>query len=176
METIDLSDFFITKAEANAFAQHLTKIFDTIYTAHFDLDKSLMQELGMQKKEALIKLLRENKVQDSSIPALQEFLKKIQDAIATLPLVTLTIAFEPTNETLKAFSQWFLFTLKKQVIFDIHVDTSLVAGATITANGKFKDYSLKALFEKTIEEKPPMQQQTATPTLHQSTEHVTLGR
>jgi len=51
METIDLSDFFITKAEANAFAQHLTKIFDTIYTAHFDLDKSLMQELGMQKKK-----------------------------------------------------------------------------------------------------------------------------
>lgn len=177
MSIIDLSDFFITKAEANAFLQHVTKVFDSIYTANFNLEKSLVQELGIQKKDAMMKLLRENKIPETSIPALQEFFKKIQDTIATLPLISLTIAFEPTDETLKAFSQWFVLTLKKQVIFEIRVDRALIAGATITANGKFKDYSLKTVFDSILHPSTGTQKSTAsTPDLHQSTEHIAVGR
>lgn len=160
---MDLSDFFITKPQASSFTEYLNTIIDMTYTADFDLEKTLMQYFGMTKKDAFMKLLRENKIQETSISALTAFLKKIQEATMTLPLVTLTIAFEPTEETLKAFSQWFVFTLKKQVIFDISVDRTLVAGATITTNGKFKDYSLRLAFEKVI-------QQSLAPAVHTKTE------
>lgn len=150
MDTIDLSDFFITKSQATDFAQRLNTIQDALYTANFNLEKSFMTVFGMQKKDAMIKLFRENNINDGSIPVIVEFLKKLQESVAKLPLITLVIAFEPTDETLKALSQWFLFTLKKQVIFDIHINKNLIAGATISVSGKFKDYSLKETFEKIV--------------------------
>src|SRR5258706_5730537 len=175
MENMDLTILFTTKSQANDFAQHLTGILDALYTANFNLEKFLMQNFGIQKKEAMMKLLQENKIAETSVPALEQFFKKIVDAIAALPLVSLTIAFEPTDETLAALSQWFLFTLKKQVLFDIRIDRRLVAGVSITANGKYKDYSLKGTFEKIVQqtittEKPQPQHSGAVPSIHQSTQ------
>ncbi len=179
---MDLSDFFTTKAQATDFSLRLNAIIDQMFTTTFDLDKTLMQEFGLHKKDAFIKLMRENNVSDTSHGAIQEFLKKIQEAVANLPVVSLTIAFEPTDETLKALSQWFLLTLNKQVIFEISFDLSLIAGATITYNGKFKDYSVRSLFTtvtKNILSPAPtthvQQPATSAPT-QQSTEHITIGR
>src|SRR5260221_11894392 len=102
MDNIDLSDFFITKAQANDFATRLNAIVDMMYTTNFDLEKALMHELGIHKKDAFMKLLRENKMSDASHSAMQDFLKKMQETITSLPVVSLSIAFEPSEETLKA--------------------------------------------------------------------------
>ncbi len=150
MDNIDLSDFFITKAQANDFATRLNAIVDMMYTTNFDLEKALMHELGIHKKDAFMKLLRENKMSDASHSAMQDFLKKMQETITSLPVVSLTIAFEPSEETLKALSQWFLTTRNKQVLFDILTDEKLIAGAIITSNGKFKDYSIRKDFDRII--------------------------
>lgn len=175
MDQLDLSDFFITKSQADDFSQRLTIILDAIYTTNFNLEKVLTSELGMRKKDACMKLLRENKIDESSTSGVQEFFKKIQETMSHFPLVLLTIAFEPTNETLTALSQWFLFTLKKHVILDIHTDRNLIAGATVTYNGRFKNYSLNSAFTDIVRRiiTPPVETASLS---HQSTEHIIIGR
>jgi F0F1-type ATP synthase delta subunit len=179
---MDLSDFFTTRSQASDFAAHLNTIIDKVFTTNFDLEKTLTQELGIRKKDAFIKLLRDNKIVSSSTGDVQNFLKKIQETVIALSVVSLTIAFEPTEETLKVFSQWFLSSLNKQVLFDIHVDTNLIAGATITYNGKFKDYSIRPIFENFIRHvtagstTPTPTQTTATAPIHQTAEEMSIGR
>lgn len=147
---MDLSDFFKTKSQASEFSKHLSTILKNIYTTNFDLEKALIHELGLMKKDSFMKLLHAEKISIQSIQDIAKFLQMILDMIPSLSVVTLTIAFEPTEDSLQAFSQWFLMSTKKQVVFDIQIDYKLLAGATITYNGKFKDYSIKPFFDKLI--------------------------
>jgi hypothetical protein len=163
MESLDLSSFFITKAQASDFAARLALVLEKVYTTDFELEKTIGAQFSLPKKDQILKLFRENQISETSPTEIQGFLKKLQESVAALPVVTLTIPFEPNDETLKAFSDWFLFTLKKQVIFAIEIDETLLAGARITFNGKYKDYSLRTKFMTIME--PLMQAKTviATP-------------
>lgn len=175
MDQLDFSSLFTTKAQANDFLTRLSTVVDLMYTINFDLEKSLTETFGVHKKDLLMKLLRENNILPTAHAQVQEFLKKLKETIPVLPVVSLTIAFEPTDETLQKLAQWFLFTIKKNVLFDIQIDTTLIAGAKITYNGKFKDYSIKPTFD-TLVQKVLTPKETQTPSVHQSAEQMVIGR
>ena len=146
METFDLSVFCKTKAQATDFSTRLSEIASQIYHTGFQLENTLTASLGMQKKDAFMRLLREQKIAVTSQQALKEFFATLQDKASSMPILTITTAFEPNEAVLKTISDWFLINVKKQVLFDVHVDTTLIAGCTITYNGKFKDYSIRKKF------------------------------
>lgn len=181
MDTIDLSDFFTTRSQANDFAVRLSGIIDQMYTTTFNLEKSLTTQFGIQKADIFLKLLREHNINTASIQATQDFFKKIQEAVSNLSVVSLVIAFEPSDETIKALAQWFIFNLNKQVLFDIQVDHRIIAGVKITCNGKFKDYSLGPLFDNLVKQmlhpsNQPLPMQPSSIPTHQDTQHIEIGR
>lgn len=175
MDQLDFSNLFTTKAQANDFLSRLSTVVDMMYTTNFDLEKSLTETFGVHKKDLLMKLLRENNISPTAHADVQAFLKKLKESIPTLPVVSLTIAFEPTQETLQSLAQWFVFTIKKNVLFDIQIDINLIAGAKITYNGKFKDYSIKPAFDALVQ-KVLTQKETDTTSVHQSAEQMVIGR
>src|SRR5215469_5892001 len=150
MEQIDFSDFFSTKAEANDFLSRLTAVIDKIFQTDFHLDKALAEQFGINKSDRLLAILRENNINTESLNAVKPFLQKMQESISAIPVLSITIAFEPGDKTLKSLSEWFLINLKKQIVFDITVDRRLVAGATIKFNGKFSDFSIRPVVERII--------------------------
>lgn len=143
MDSLNLSDFFTTKGQATDFLSRLATLSEMIYKTDFNLETSLMGLLGIQKKDKFLTLLRENNISSNSAGDLKNFIITLQTTITKLPVFSLTIAFEPTEQTLKVISEWFVMNLKKQAIFDFIVDPSIIAGAIINYNGKFKDYSFK---------------------------------
>lgn len=177
---IDLSEFFITKNQANEFLQSINKVIDGLYEVNFKLENVLSEELGIDKKDKFLAFLRENKMSNSSQENLKDFLEKLQQTIREIPVVNLNIAFEPNQETLKSILQWFSFSLNKQVILDIKVERALIAGATINYNGKFKDYSVKLIFNKITEQslnhKNVGTQNQPQTVLKQSVEFMSVGR
>jgi F0F1-type ATP synthase delta subunit len=180
METIDVSTFCKTKSEANDFMKRLAIISEKIYETNFQLDKVALELFGIQKKDRFLLLLRDNNVPSESASLLKEFLTKLQDTIAKLPVLSLTIAFEPKEETLQAFSEWFLINTKKQVLFNVVVDPCLIAGATISFNGKHGNFSIKESFDRIVgnvltPKEPPLAQ--TTPLIQQQpAEELHLGR
>ena len=183
MELIDLSDFFKTRSQAKEFSERLTAISEKIYQTDFNFEMSLAEQFGIQKRDIFIKLVRDNKVNIASGTALKEFLDKMQQFITTMPVLSLSLAFEPDDATLKMLSQWFIMNTKKQVIFDISVDSSLIGGIAITYNGKYQDFSIKSQFEQImgsvltnktspVSTNPPAANQPG----HQSLDHITFGR
>lgn len=146
MESLDLSFFFKTKNEASDFSTRIATIAQKIYETNFNLEQSLSTQLGIQKKDAFITLLRDNNINATSNTDLKTFFDTIQKTISSLSVLTLTLAFQPSDKTLQAVSEWFILNIKKQVLFDIQVDKNLIAGAVITYNGKYLDASIRQKF------------------------------
>lgn len=145
---INLSEFFVTKKQANDFIQGLNNIVNQLFEVNFNLESALINEFGIDKKDKFMILLRDSKMNSASNDQLKNFLTSLQDSIRNLPVITITIAYEPNEASLKAFLEWFMFNLKKQILLDLQVNKKLIAGATINYNGKFKDYSIKSLFDQ----------------------------
>ncbi len=176
---IDLSEFFITKSQAMDFIQNLNNITDEMYEVNFNLEASLTKEFGIQKKDKFVELLRNLKMTNASNEVLKELVVNIEETVKKIPILSLTIAFEPDETTLKSFLQWFLFTLNRQVIIDIKVDRNIIAGAAINFNGRFKDYSIKPLFDQIIQDKlfpKPVNENSNQNNAQQQTEYMTIGR
>jgi F0F1-type ATP synthase delta subunit len=172
-DILDLSGFFVTKSQANDFARGISNIIDKMYELNFNLENAFAEEFGIDKRDKFIDLLHENSHKNLS---LKDFLINIIEEIKILPEVSLIIAYEPNNETLKAISQWFLISLNKQILLNIKVDKTLIAGAAINFNGKYRDYSIKALFDGIIKKQLYPDKSSTTSNIKQQTEFMTIGR
>jgi len=197
MDQVDLSDFFTTKLEANDFLARVTTISEMFFQTGFNLEQALHQQFGVNKSDKMITILRSSNINPESLPAVKDFLFILMQKISLLPVISLTIAFEPQDQTLKTLSQWFFITMHKQVLFDISVDHTVIGGAHITYNGKFFDFSVKSTFERILQDYmerlmhpnakiPPTQtvptspspapQPTANPTVKQDINNSNFGR
>jgi F0F1-type ATP synthase delta subunit len=174
-EIFDLSDFFVTKSQAADFVRGISSIIDKMYEVNFNLEDAFAQEFGIDKRDKFIELLHENSHRNLS---LKDYLISFIEEVKILPEIEISIAYEPNNETLKAISQWFIITYNKQVLINLRVDRSLVAGAALNYKGKYKDFSYRAQFLEILNKhiatmKNPNQKNQ---TIHQQTEFITVGR
>jgi F0F1-type ATP synthase delta subunit len=185
MDHIDFSEFFATKAEANDFLSGLTAVIDKIFQTDFHIEAALSEKFGINKSDRLLAIMRENNINTQSRESVKMFLNKMQEEISKLPVMSLTIAFEPQEKTLKTLSEWFLINTKKQVLFDFSVDRKVVAGATLNYNGKFFDFSIRPVFERILKaytsrliksSAQPQQQSTTVQPVHQRVQDISIGR
>ena len=150
MDNIDLTDLFTTKTEANDFLARLTSVSEKFFQTGFTLEKALYENFGVNKTDKLLMILRQNNVATESLPAVKDFFFILMAKISSLPVLTLTLAFEPQEQTLVAVSEWFFINMHKQMLFEINVDKNIIAGAHIKYNGKFFDFSVRSTFEKIL--------------------------
>lgn len=169
---LDLTPFIKTKADATDFSARIAAISAQVYAVGFTLEQALLDEFGIQKKDKFMKLLRDNNINIEKDAELKEFLTKLQSTAQSLPVLTLTIAFEPKAKTLQALSEWFVMNIKKHMLFEITVDPKLIAGATINYKGKYMDASIKPVFDKMLIEllaPPPAPAKQVPPPVQQAT-------
>jgi len=152
MDKLDVSYFMKTKSQANDFSTRLSKIIAHLYETDFNLEKELLDEFGIQKKDKIMTLLRTNEVNIDKVDVLKVFLLKMQDTIAHLPVLDITIAFEPKEKTLQDMTEWFIMNIKRQMLLNITLNTDIIGGAQLGFNGKYFDASIKPAFEKALKE------------------------
>lgn len=148
MDNFDLSAFFSTKSEANDYMTRIAQLSERVYNTDFDLEKELAEKLGLNKKEKFMILLRDNNISTSSNSALKAFFEKIIAVTTSLPVLSVTIAFEPRDTTLKKLSDWFILNFKSQALFELKVDKNIIGGAVIDFKGKHGDFTIKTRFDQ----------------------------
>lgn len=148
MDSLDLSELFNTKPQAVDFAARIDFIINKVFEKTFNPEKLLLEQFGIEKKEKLMTLMRDNRVNLNSRIDIKNFLEKVKEKINGMTVVSIVIAFEPKEKSLQTLSRWFISNINKQVLFDVKVDRSLIGGAAILYQGKYLDYSIKPDFEK----------------------------
>lgn len=158
---LDLTPFIKTRGQATDFISRIASISAKVYETDFNLEQTLLDEFGIGKKDKFMTLLRNNKVNPESATALKDFLTKLMETAKTIPVLSMTISFEPKEKILTALSEWCVMNLKKQMIFDITVDSKIIAGASIDYKGKHVDATIRPIFNKLLKEtlNPPQPKQ-----------------
>lgn len=143
MKIIDLTEFITTKQQANDFSARLANLAGSIYELDTNLEKALQEQLGFQKKEKFMTLLRDNDIPLDSNQEITKFLEGIIKEISSMPEVSITIAIEPDEEILKTIADWFLLNLKKQVLIKTIVNSQLIAGAKVDFQGNHAEFTIE---------------------------------
>ncbi|MEK7064365.1 MAG: F0F1 ATP synthase subunit delta [Patescibacteria group bacterium] len=68
-------------------------------------------------------------------------LDKLKQAALAMPVVRLTLAFEPPGNWILEIRNW----VGKAVVLDMAVDKSILGGAIVENRGKYGDYSLRKM-------------------------------
>lgn len=90
---------------------------------------------------SFMKIVFEKKRQ-ASLPTILEYYKNMKIESQMKVPVTLTVAYEPSDEETKAIVDFVRRYTKKEPVFDTKLDKSLLAGAVIEYEGRTFDVSI----------------------------------
>jgi hypothetical protein len=79
------------------------------------------------------------------------FLNDIRKELVEAKTLTMSVAAELPGQSVARIANWVKSNVGTDVVLELKIDSSLLAGTTITFNGKFKDYSFKEELVKALE-------------------------
>ncbi len=143
----DLVSFVPTREDKQYLLIQLRKLSQAFFLHEKNIEMLFSETIPYTKREKLLILAKEYGVHMQNESEVQQFIEKVIKYLQEAKEVTLTIAFEPTEATVHAISQWLLTQTKKPLIIDIRTDPHIIAGVIIGYNGFYKDLSYKKILE-----------------------------
>ena len=140
-----LLEIIKTKDDARELLLQIEDALNELYKHKKDGLSVIEDVFPYEKKEKMLALLAAQKVDVKNSIQVTEFFNQLQKTIQAIPVVSLTLAFEPKFSFIKKMSSWLVVRLKKTVLLDITVDRLLIGGAIVSSGGRYKDYSLKKI-------------------------------
>lgn len=134
----------------------LKKIIVLLLASLFQEKKSFQEQLegvvGISWKARLTDFFAKEGVALSDRARIEEKLTRLQKMLESLPVVRLTLAFDPPTHAIEAIASWLQATIRKPVVLDITQDHTILGGARIEFEGRYLDGSLRSKLEKVFEE------------------------
>lgn len=149
----EFTDFLKTTDDVTQLVRQLTDLSDELFKSQADFPAILGRTTPYEIGRAILQLGKRHQLDAYNKGDVALFLNHLKEAIVSLPVVTVTLAFSPKQELLDRLSEWFLLNYQTKVVFHMYVDPAIIAGAVFEVNGKYADYSLrkKAMDLQTIE-------------------------
>ncbi|MBP6913710.1 MAG: hypothetical protein KBC00_03810 [Candidatus Levybacteria bacterium] len=147
INTLSLFNTIYTKDELVLFYHEVDQLIAEIFIGNQGLQEKMNQLLSFEKKKNIMYYLTTMQVNTENIVMVKEALSKIQFLGNQIPVVSLQLAFEPTEPIIESLSSWFVQNIKTKVILDIHLERKIIGGALISLNGIYDDFTLKTKIE-----------------------------
>jgi F0F1-type ATP synthase delta subunit len=117
----------------------LTRLEKSLYTQKSF--NSLLADVPLEYSQQLIQVIKVNNLSLSDVSQLEELFSEIKASLRSLPVIKITLAFNPDLRLFEKIKESISEKLS-HVVLDIQYDYSLIAGVTIAWKGLYKDYSL----------------------------------
>lgn len=140
-----------TKYAVDNFLAEIDLLMESLFTTKTDISEKMSKVFPAEKKNAIENSCHQNGIDVKNYISVQRFLLDLKEYLKNLPMVNLTLAFNPKEEIIRRISSWFSYKLNTNVILHITVDSELIGGAIIGFNGKYIDGSLKKIVHDMIE-------------------------
>ncbi|TSC73262.1 MAG: hypothetical protein G01um101470_188 [Parcubacteria group bacterium Gr01-1014_70] len=137
-----------TTAERGAIYSAVEMLLDALFKKNTDILRIIETEMSSVVGRSLKHALSE--LPDTSPAFLEQYVEGFRKRLGELRVLTLEIAFEPTEETLAVLISWVRRNLGVDVIMDIAVDRGLFGGARVSYEGRYKEINLAALIERAM--------------------------
>lgn len=133
----------------------LDEEIDSLLQSIYHVDKHMFEDTLEKMVRIRVAMEIRDLVQQGTSSKKEEIRSLLSDAyriICALPILQLTLAFEPSEAVIGNISRWARKNLISGILLDLSLDKSILGGAIIMFHGKFYDFSLrkklKEIFEK----------------------------
>lgn len=126
-----------------------------LLTKELDLLGQSLYKLGQSSFEsALVNSVRKstasvvsNAVAGGKKP---DVLDRLKEELKKIEFIDLTVATEPSSQTLRKISDWVKSSVGQNIAINIIVDKDIISGAIISFRGKYLDFSIKSQLDSAI--------------------------
>lgn len=148
----DIYNTIYTQAQAHDFISKIDALLFKIYQHMGNVEEHLDTIFDKETAAKIRTQAASSHVDISNYVLFQKFLLEIKEQIMALSSITLFLAFEPQDVSLKKFSDYFMKAWGRKFLFRIEVKKEIIGGAVIVFNGTYRDYSLKSKLKKITQE------------------------
>ncbi len=141
----DFIDLLRTKAEADHFCTQVEALSESLYSKKTKIKEKIEGIFNADMNNLLLKKFKNSDIAITNAIAVQKFLTELKDEIKKVPIIHITLSFDPKQSTVERIYTWISFNLKKSIFIDIKLDHQIVGGAIIEFEGKYFDYTLKKI-------------------------------
>ena len=103
--------------------------------------------------EDIINAMLENKIEISNHQAIKNFLVELISKIHSLKPFKIYLGFQPLETTIDKIFSWVSANLGFGYVLDIEEDKTIIGGAMVAFEGRYKDHSLKKSIERAFANK-----------------------
>lgn len=143
-----------TKKHSDEVISKLEELKGYLYNKRIDLGKKMSEIFSYELKEKIMALSWQEQINLNDPDSFGAFLESLQNYVKHMPVVKITLAFEPNDKIVEEICAWFVEQYGKNVIVDVSLDSSIVAGAIIGFNAKERDYSLRTRIDNKLTPTP----------------------
>lgn len=131
--------------EAEILLNFLDQLEQNIHIQNKDVKQFIFENAPFHVAPELVGYL-EIQPQNTDTTVLRQKILQLRDAIKAIPIVTLTIAFEPNEEFVYSLNQKAGELLGRKVFFELQYDATIIGGAQVEGNGKITKHTFKEYF------------------------------
>ena len=135
-----------TKEETYQLLDEVDLLLKTIYQNTSMYDDVLCNDIRKWVKDMITNEMEKEK------KGKEEYLEGLKGDIDKLKVLDLNISFEPSSSTVDHVSSWVRQNLGETIIINFIYDPKIIAGATISYNGRYIDLSLLTKFNQSFAE------------------------
>ncbi len=132
-------DTISTKYQRERAFYALDSVIEELYSTK-PLTDIIAKHCTAHQKEVLLELLNAGNIPDKLAKEILELLKA---ELASIPILTMEVAVEPSDALVKRIAGKLELILKKKIIVDFRQKRSIMGGAIIQYGGKYGDFTLK---------------------------------
>ncbi len=140
--------YIITTSDAELLSAEIDQLLVELYDTNADkFSEAFKSNLSAEIAAALRKVLENQGISFSNREEMRKFLLELQKALRALPVLSLTLAFSPSEKFLTKLSSWAKEHMENLVILELSYDPEILGGAVIVSNGHYYDFSLMKKLE-----------------------------
>lgn len=139
-----------TTEERSFVLQACTSLEDSIYHTHPERAQELLDELLPHQLAAPVKTALREARNISPRIELSVFVAKLREILNSLPVLSLEMTFEPSEETIALLSRWARHYVQEVVILELRKDVLLLGGVRIAWNGRYLEVNLANMVEDAL--------------------------
>lgn len=142
-EELTQLDFLVTKRDVAQFIAQLGRLEQCLFNIHESIEKKAEEIFSHDEFEAIKVLMKSQSVSFDNREQVRQFIQDLVTDLNTVLSISLIVAVEPTEKTLREISAWISRNNSVKVFLDLKIDPNIIGGAVIEYNGSYRDYSLK---------------------------------
>jgi F0F1-type ATP synthase delta subunit len=147
----DILELLDSKAQADEFVNQLNDLNEHLFNKDIDVLKKIKTTMPILKSERIINLIQNNGINLNDTIRIQTLLQDIKDVILSIPIVNITVPFEPKDDDLKRMTAWFNVNFQTKMFPKLTFDSSLIGGAAIGFKGNYTEFTLVKALENLYE-------------------------